>query len=231
MIMETKVYGIFHQNEVIQEIQALKAKGYKGKEITVLASSEEELEKLDKNGLEHVKTFSDEDDESLVDKVARIFMNIGKEDLTDKLAGAGLSDTEAHAYMKEINEGKVVVLVNEGSHLVEGTKAGYMEQVKPHKQQNKKDTPPVTKTSVPDGEKTTYQTTEESKSEVKQVKDLESRQPISDPNADPVSSKTKESNIIGRELANDTDNVQLDNDGNAIIHDEQLKNRINTDHL
>ncbi|MEK3798108.1 general stress protein [Peribacillus sp. FSL H8-0477] len=225
--METKVYGVFHQNEAIQEIQALQAKGYKGKEITVLAKSEEELERLGDNGLEHVKTFSDEDDESLVDKVARIFMNIGKEDLTDKLAGAGLSDTEAHAYMKEINEGKVVVLVNEGSHLIEGTKAGYMEQVKPHKQQNKKDYPPVTKTSVPDGEKTTYQTTEE----LEQVKDLESRQPVSDPNADPVSSKTKESNIIRREVANEADDVQLDNDGNAIIHDEQLKNRINTDHL
>lgn len=227
MSMETKVYGVFHQNEAIQEIQALQAKGYKGKEITVLAKSEEELERLGENGLEHVKTFSDEDDESLVDKVARIFMNIGKEDLTDKLAGAGLSDTEAHAYMKEINEGKVVVLVNEGSHLIEGTKEGYMEQVKPHKQQTKKDHPPVTKTSVPDGEKTTYQTTEE----LEQVKDLESRQPVSDPNADPVSSKTKESNIIRREVANEADDVQLDNDGNAIIHDEQLKNRINTDHL
>lgn len=231
MIMETKVYGVFDQNEAIQEIQALQAKGYKGKEITVLANSEEELERLDKSGLEHVKTFSDEDDESLVDKAARIFLNIGKEDLTDKLAGAGLSDTEAHAYMKEINEGKIVVLVNEGSHLVEGTKEGYMEQVKPHKPQNKKDTPTVTKTSVPDGEKTTYKTPEESQSEEDLVKDLESRQPVSDPNADPVSSKTKESNIIGRELAKEEDDVQLDNDGNALIHDEQLKNRINTDHL
>jgi len=223
--METKVYGVFHQNEAVQEIQALQAKGYKGKEITVLASSEEELERLDTKELEHVKTFSDEDDESLVDKVARIFLNIGKEDLTDKLADAGLSDTEVHAYMKEINEGKVIVLVNEGSHIVEGEKAGYMEQVKPHQPQRKKDTPPVTKTSVPDGEKTTYQTSEE------RVRDLESRQPVSDPNVDPVSSDTKKSNIIGRELEKEADDVQLDSDGNALIHDEQLKNRINTDHL
>lgn len=199
MMMETKVYGVFQQNEAIQEIEALQAKGYKGKEITVLASSEEELERLDTKELEHVKTFSDEDDESLVDKVARIFLNIGKEDLTDKLAGAGLSDMEVHAYMKEINDGKIVVLVNQGSHIVEGEKPGYMEQAKSHQPQHKK---PVTKTSVPDGEKTTYQT-----------------------------SSVSDQNVIGQEIRKEADDVQLDNDGNALIHDEQLKNRINTDHL
>ncbi|PLT32327.1 YsnF/AvaK domain-containing protein [Bacillus sp. V5-8f] len=112
--MEKTVYGVFDSTpEVIQAINALKAKGYEGNDITVIADREEKLEFADYTDTKDVNTVANTpQDESFMDKVMRFFMNEGTYGLEDRLSAAGLSDTETAGYVNDVENGKILVLLD-----------------------------------------------------------------------------------------------------------------------
>ncbi|MFJ7753345.1 YsnF/AvaK domain-containing protein [Peribacillus muralis] len=114
--MNKTVYGVYETNaEVIQAINALKAKGFEGDDITVVADKEETLDFMNHQRETDVHTITNvSSDESFMDKVARFFMPDETADLSTKLANAGLSNSDAAEHVFDVENGKVLVLVEEG---------------------------------------------------------------------------------------------------------------------
>ncbi|TKH05058.1 YsnF/AvaK domain-containing protein [Peribacillus simplex] len=114
--MNKTVYGVYESNaEVIQAINALKAKGFEGDDITVVADKEETLDFTTHKRETDVHTMTNvPNDESFLDKVARFFMPEDTADLSTRLANAGLSNSEAAEHVFDVENGKVLVLVEEG---------------------------------------------------------------------------------------------------------------------
>jgi uncharacterized protein (TIGR02271 family) len=113
--MNKTVYGVYESNaEVIQAINALKAKGFEGDDITVVADKEETLDFTNRQRETDVHTMTNiPNDESFMDKVARFFMPDDTADLSTRLANAGLSNSEAAEHVFDVENGKVLVLVDE----------------------------------------------------------------------------------------------------------------------
>ncbi|MGE6375649.1 YsnF/AvaK domain-containing protein [Peribacillus muralis] len=114
--MNKTVYGVYETNaEVIQAINALKAKGFEGDDITVVADKEETLDFMYHQRETDVHTITNvSSDESFMDKVARFFMPDETADLSTRLANAGLSNSDAAENVFDVENGKVLVLVEEG---------------------------------------------------------------------------------------------------------------------
>ncbi|MFD9624989.1 YsnF/AvaK domain-containing protein [Peribacillus muralis] len=114
--MNKTVYGVYESNaEVIQAINALKAKGFEGDDITVVADKEETLDFTNHQRETDVHTMTNvSNDESFMDKVARFFMPEDTADLSTRLANAGLSNSDAAEHVFDVENGKVLVLVEEG---------------------------------------------------------------------------------------------------------------------
>ncbi|WHY96240.1 YsnF/AvaK domain-containing protein [Peribacillus simplex] len=114
--MNKTVYGVYESNaEVIQAINALKAKGFEGDDITVVADKEETLDFTNTQRETDVHTMTNvPNDESFMDKVARFFMPDDTADLSTRLANAGLSNSDAAEHVFDVENGKVLVLVEEG---------------------------------------------------------------------------------------------------------------------
>jgi stress response protein YsnF len=114
--MNKTVYGVYESNaEVIQAINALKAKGFEGDDITVVADKEETLDFTNHQRETDVHTMTNvPNDESFMDKVARFFMPEDTADLSTRLANAGLSNSDAAEHVFDVENGKVLVLVEEG---------------------------------------------------------------------------------------------------------------------
>ncbi|WP_198512612.1 YsnF/AvaK domain-containing protein [Bacillus sp. mrc49] len=114
--MNKTVYGVYESNaEVIQAINALKAKGFEGDDITVVADKEETLDFTHHQRETDVHTMTNvSNDESFMDKVARFFMPDDTADLSTRLANAGLSNSDAAEHVFDVENGKVLVLVEEG---------------------------------------------------------------------------------------------------------------------
>ncbi|WP_285765608.1 YsnF/AvaK domain-containing protein [Peribacillus sp. SI8-4] len=114
--MNKTVYGVYESNaEVIQAINALKAKGFEGDDITVVADKEETLDFTNHQRETDVHTMTNvPHDESFMDKVARFFMPDDTADLSTRLANAGLSNSDAAEHVFDVENGKVLVLVEEG---------------------------------------------------------------------------------------------------------------------
>ncbi|MGG4268095.1 YsnF/AvaK domain-containing protein [Peribacillus simplex] len=113
--MNKTVYGVYESNaEVIQAIHALKAKGFEGDDITVVADKEETLDFTNDQRETDVHTMTNvPEDESFMDKVARFFMPKDTADLSTRLTIAGLSNSEAAEHVFDVENGKVLVLVDE----------------------------------------------------------------------------------------------------------------------
>ncbi|MFJ7363289.1 YsnF/AvaK domain-containing protein [Peribacillus frigoritolerans] len=114
--MNKTVYGVYESNaEVIQAINALKAKGFEGDDITVVVDKEETLDFTNHQRETDVHTMTNvPNDESFMDKVARFFMPEDTADLSTRLANAGLSNSDAAEHVFDVENGKVLVLVEEG---------------------------------------------------------------------------------------------------------------------
>ena len=135
--MNKTVYGVYESNaEVIQAINGLKAKGFEGEDITVVADKEETLDFTNRHRETDVQTITNvSTDDTFMDKVARFFMPDENANLSTKLADAGLSNSEAAEYVYDVEHGKVLVLVEEGKgHLTsprDSFKAGTEESARP----------------------------------------------------------------------------------------------------
>lgn len=117
--MNKTVYGVYTESvEVVQAINSLKAKGYEGSDITVVADNADKLGIMDNYTLDSdVKTVSN-NDESFMDKVAKFFTMETNNPVEETLrTDYGFTHEESARYAEDVNNGKVLVLVDQDSLL------------------------------------------------------------------------------------------------------------------
>jgi len=118
--MTKSVYGVFDSNaETIRAINTLKAKGYASDDITVVAKNEETMNLDNLNRTVDVNTVVTEDD-SFIDKIVRFFVDDNRDSLSERLSNVGLSTREAEAYIEDVKDGKVLVIVEGSGNISEG---------------------------------------------------------------------------------------------------------------
>lgn len=202
--MEKTVYGVFDSSpEVIQAINALKAKGYDGDDITVVAENEEKLDFTDYNQTADVNTVTHTpEDESFMDKVMRFFTNEGTYGLEDRLSAAGLTESETAAYVNDVEEGKILVLLDgdKDRTVREGMFEGDEERDR-LRTQGMNVTGPDTSGILNNP----------------------------DPNLFPDGTAAVQETTGN--LEGDRERIQFDKDGKPLVRDEDFKNRIDTDKL
>ncbi|MGM9922718.1 MAG: YsnF/AvaK domain-containing protein [Bacillus sp. (in: firmicutes)] len=109
--MNKTVYGVYETSpEVVQAINGLKAKGYDSDDITIVTDEANRLLEVDTAGAE-VKTVSDDD--SFMDKVKKFFSLELDEGVDSTLDGYGLTGREKDEYLTDINNGRILVFVDD----------------------------------------------------------------------------------------------------------------------
>lgn len=132
--MRKTLYGVFNtEREMIQAIQSLKEKGVHEGEITVMADKKEDLDFVNEKHDPDVEVVTNSNEESFIDKMKHFFLNEGSEDIRNRLGELGLADSEATAYINEVEAGKFLILLDESetvtarenitSNLIEDTDA------------------------------------------------------------------------------------------------------------
>jgi len=112
--MGKTLYGVFNtESEMIQAIQSLKEKGVHEGEITVMADRKEDLDFVSEKPVPDVDVVTKSNEDSFIDKMRHFFMNEGSEDIRNRLGELGLSDSEATAYINEVEAGKYLILLDE----------------------------------------------------------------------------------------------------------------------
>lgn len=117
--MNKTVYGVYTESvEVVQAINSLKAKGYEGSDITVMADKADKLDMMDTYTLDKdVKTVANNED-SFMDKVAKFFTLDTNNPVEETLrTDYGFTSEESARYAEEVNNGKVLVLINQDANL------------------------------------------------------------------------------------------------------------------
>ncbi|MBR8646163.1 general stress protein [[Brevibacterium] frigoritolerans] len=98
---------------MIQAIQSLKEKGVHEGEITVMADKKEDLDFVNEKHDPDVEVVTNSNEESFIDKMKHFFLNEGSEDIRNRLGELGLADSEATAYINEVEAGKFLILLDE----------------------------------------------------------------------------------------------------------------------
>ena len=112
--MGKTLYGVFNtEREVIQAIQSLKEKGVHEGEITVMADKKEDLDFVNDKHDPDVDVVTNSNEDSFIDKMKHFFLNEGSEDIRNRLGELGLADSEATAYINEVESGKFLILLEE----------------------------------------------------------------------------------------------------------------------
>ncbi len=117
--MNKTVYGVYTQNaEVVQAINSLKAKGYDGSDITVVADNADKLDLVGNYTIDNdVNTVSNNED-SFMDKVAKFFTLDTNNPVEETLRTEyGFTSDESARYAEEVNNGKILVLVDQDAQL------------------------------------------------------------------------------------------------------------------
>ncbi|QOS90428.1 MULTISPECIES: general stress protein [Bacillales] len=112
--MGKTLYGVFNtEREIIQAIQSLKEKGVREGEITVMADKKEDLDFVNQKRDPDVDVVTNSNEDSFIDKMKHFFLNEGSEDIRNRLGELGLADSEATAYINEVEAGKFLILLDE----------------------------------------------------------------------------------------------------------------------
>ncbi|MDQ0220111.1 hypothetical protein ELQ35_20395 [Peribacillus cavernae] len=232
--MEKTMYGVFDStSEVIQAIQALKAKGFEGEDITVIADKVETLNLADYKKTAGVNTVTNTpEDDGFMDKVMRFFMNEGTYGLEDRLHASGFSDSETAAYVNNVEEGKILILLDSDKDQTvrDGFFEGDPDPAALDAAGTNRDAAIQTGVTrnpdpnlFPEGTAAVQETTG----------NLSSNRDRSKTGYVASARTEKDRKLTDQEkrLREKQDEVQLDSEGNPQVQDEQLKNRINTDNL
>ena len=119
--MNKKVYGVYTRSaEVVQVINSLKAKGYDGSDITVVADNADKLNPMGNQTIDkEVKTISNGED-SFMDKVAKFFAMDTNNPVEEKMrTDYGFTSEESARYAEEVNNGRILVLIDQDTQLDE----------------------------------------------------------------------------------------------------------------
>jgi|GEM_PF-4582625 len=109
------VYGKYDTSEeALQAVNALKYKGADGAEITILADKTNRIQFTKEEPNNDVDTEAAVGD-SFMDKIASFFMVDSTERIEDRLIAKGIRGEEAESLANEVENGKILILVDEGA--------------------------------------------------------------------------------------------------------------------
>ncbi|MFJ7744315.1 general stress protein [Peribacillus sp. NPDC097295] len=112
--MGKTLHGVYDSSsEVNKEIQSLHLKGWDSEKITVIANKKEDVAFVNNSQNEAVDIITNQDDDSFVEKVKHFFLNEGSSDIRNRLGNLGLADSEATAYINEVEAGKFLILLDD----------------------------------------------------------------------------------------------------------------------
>ncbi|MFS0780440.1 general stress protein [Bacillus sp. 1P06AnD] len=115
--MAKKVYGVYETgSEVKQVIRALTVQGVEEDDITVIADREETLafRHYQQSGVETIT--NSEENETFMDKVIHFFTDDESSAINDCLEDYGFTKEERDLYLRDVQHGKILVLVDEHVH-------------------------------------------------------------------------------------------------------------------
>ena len=109
------VYGKYDTSEeALQAVNALKYKGADGADITILADKANRIQFTNEEPNNDVDTEAAVGD-SFMDKIASFFMVDSTERIEDRLIAKGIRGEEAEGLANEVENGKILILVDEGA--------------------------------------------------------------------------------------------------------------------
>lgn len=109
------VYGKYDtQEEALQAVNALKYKGADGSDITILADKADRLRFTKEAPNSDVDTEA-ATGESFMDKIASFFSVDSTERIEDRLMAKGIQGVEAERLAEDVDNGKILILVDEGA--------------------------------------------------------------------------------------------------------------------
>ena len=112
--MGKTLHGVYDSSsEVNKEIQSLHLKGWDSEKITVIANNKEDVNFANNNQNADVDIITNQDDDSFIEKVKHFFLNEGSNDIRNRLGNLGLADSEATAYINEVEAGKFLILLDD----------------------------------------------------------------------------------------------------------------------
>ncbi|UJL47468.1 general stress protein [Virgibacillus sp. NKC19-16] len=117
--MAKEIIGSYpSKDEAVNVVERLELKGFVAKNITIFANSDHKKE-MEKRTDVKVKSDAteNEDDESFMDKVKKVFTGNSVTDshieLHEKLVNAGVSEHQAQKYSDEIESGNILVVADD----------------------------------------------------------------------------------------------------------------------
>lgn len=109
------VYGKYETSEeALQAVNALKYQGANGSDITILADKADRIQFTKQEPNNDVDTEA-ATGESFMDKIASFFMVDSTERIEDRLLAKGVSADEAELLAEDVENGKILILVDEGA--------------------------------------------------------------------------------------------------------------------
>lgn len=112
--MGTTLHGVYNtSSEVNKEIKALQLKGWDSEQITIIADKKENVAFVNESQNEDIDIITNKDDDTLIEKAKQFFLNEGSGDIRNRLGNLGLADSEATAYINEIEAGKFLILLDD----------------------------------------------------------------------------------------------------------------------
>ncbi|MGN1402160.1 MAG: general stress protein [Bacillus sp. (in: firmicutes)] len=107
-----KVYGLYSTlPEIVSAVNALKSKGYKGQDITIAAEDDRLFGKPGEPLDADVDTVTMDD--SFMDKILNVFSSDPETNIEERLKDFGIPAEERSFYSKKLDEGKVLILIDE----------------------------------------------------------------------------------------------------------------------
>ncbi|MDQ0247584.1 uncharacterized protein (TIGR02271 family) [Bacillus fengqiuensis] len=109
--MTKQVVGTYNsENSVIEAIQELKSKGYDYNDMSIITNNQENRHFLEYRTEAAVHDMSK--DMSLTEKIKSAFNDGESDNLEKKLVDIGVSKNEATSYASDVNEGKILLIVD-----------------------------------------------------------------------------------------------------------------------
>lgn len=110
--MAGMIFGVYetHQ-EVLDAIHRLKDRGFKNKDITVLADKKERL-KLEKKEKVKISVQEEKEDYVFLKALQNIFSLNKKEDVISILISLHLAKEDIDVYLEQISNGKIIVILD-----------------------------------------------------------------------------------------------------------------------
>ena len=111
--MAGMVYGVYDTHEeVLDAIYKLKNKGFKGKDLTVMADDRKRV-RLEKKEKVNIYTLQEKEDDNAFFQMLQKVLSLGKnEDIIEKLSALGLTKDDIDVYLDQIAKGKIVLILD-----------------------------------------------------------------------------------------------------------------------